>query len=373
MNADFESAAVSMESGYCLWVGAGVTRQLAGTHGQVPLWSEITAELEWQAGIEAPPGADFPHRLQRCHAAIGDVEFQRSLRRRYVTELAVAVLAQVRRALDAGQMVPASMRALAKLGALANPIVSFNIEPFSSLMLARPGGPSRVVFQGRNGEPETIYQELSDRHQRLVYHPHGLATAVPVMTTQQYETNAQTLAFGQAIHAAFANTLAIVGMSLDDAYLREQIALHRASLRSVYWFNSAFPPALQAWAEAHDVTTVTVPWADFWAHWSAVRVALDEAELARAWYATIDEAAAEAEGGPLTGLLSGDPARTAKFPPALLAVLESARNEGVQRGESAEGRLVDGESPRAIELALRERMFKAGWSLPRIGRSFKSA
>jgi hypothetical protein len=68
---------------------------------------------------------------------------------------------------------------------LANPIVNFNIEPLSSLLLARPAGPVRIMFQQPKGKPAYTWREPGGRFQRLVYHPHGLATLDTVMTATQ--------------------------------------------------------------------------------------------------------------------------------------------------------------------------------------------
>jgi len=153
-------------------------------------------------------------------------------------------LSQAAELADAEDFLPDNLRALAALGQLANPIVSFNIEPVSSLLLARPAGPVRILFQQPLGKPAYTWREPRGRFQRLVYHPHGLVTASTVMTASEYQANSQTLAFGVAIHAAFSNTLAIVGMSLDDQYLRRQLDQFRESIGRIYWFNSQFSDEL---------------------------------------------------------------------------------------------------------------------------------
>src|SRR4029078_3895706 len=107
--------------------------------------------------------------------------------------------------------------------------------------------------------------------------------------------------FGLAVHASFGNSLAIVGMSLDDEYLRDHLQRYRASIGPIYWFNSHSPPELSAWAEAHGVTTVQVDWGEFWAQWRET-VKLESCDLAAAWYLAISEATAEAEGGSLGSL-----------------------------------------------------------------------
>ena len=261
----------ALEGGYCLWVGAGLTHQVAAGQAAVPLWDQITTELEAEAGIRGDGQADYPRRLDRCMASLGEARFRSYLREQYYTQLCEALLVQALASIDAEDFVPDGVRAVAALGQLANPIVSFNIEPLSSLLLARPAGPIRIVFQQPVGKPAYTWREPGGRFQRLVYHPHGLATVEPVMTATQYEANGQTLAFRLAVHAAFGNTLAIVGMSLDDDYLREQIESFRASIGLIYWFNSQFTDDKSSWAEKHRITTVRSAWRDFWQHWADCR------------------------------------------------------------------------------------------------------
>jgi len=197
--------------------------------------------------------------------------------------------------------------------------------------------------------------------------------AAPVMTSRQYEANQHTLAFAQAIHAAFANNLAIVGMSLDDEYLREQITRHRGSLRAVYWFNSQFPAAMKAWADENRVTTVQVPWATFWQHWDELPVDLDERELSLAWYLAVNEAASEAEGGPSGALARSLQGRNGAVPADLARLAGIASGHGRARGESGQAvGLINGQTPREIELAVRQRCLQQGWALPKVHRTFSA-
>jgi hypothetical protein len=244
MEMGLSEAVWALETGYCLWVGAGLTRQVAAGHTAVPLWSQLTVELESAAGIQVEHHIDFPNRLDKCRVLLGDSMFNSFLRERYYTDLCCALLSQAAELADAEDFLPDNLRALAALGQLANPIVSFNIEPVSSLLLARPAGPVRILFQQPLGKPAYTWREPRGRFQRLVYHPHGLVTASTVMTASEYQANSQTLAFGVAIHAAFSNTLAIVGMSLDDQYLRRQLDQFRESIGRIYWFNSQFSDEL---------------------------------------------------------------------------------------------------------------------------------
>jgi len=83
------------------------------------------------------------------------------------------------------------------------------------------------------------------------------------MTASQYKVNRETLAFRLAIHAAFGNTLVIVGMSLNDDYLRQQIEASRASLEEIYWFDSQFPGRLATWAQQHEIKMAKIDWSTF--------------------------------------------------------------------------------------------------------------
>jgi len=69
----------------------------------------------------------------------------------------------------AEDFVPVHIRSVAALGQLANPIVSFNIEPLSSIILARPGGPVRILFQSGADRPRYTWRESGGRFQRIVF------------------------------------------------------------------------------------------------------------------------------------------------------------------------------------------------------------
>ncbi len=344
---------------------------MASGHTAVPLWDELTLELESEAGVHSGDKKDFPHRLDECVTLLGESVFRSFLRERYYTEFCCALLSQAVTLLDSEDFVPDSVRAVARLGQLANPIVSFNIEPLSSLVLARPAGPVRILFQQPQGKPSYTWREPGGRFQRLAYHPHGLATHDAVMTATQYEANRQTLAFGLAVHASFSNTLAIVGMSLDDAYLRRHIEQFRSSIGPIYWFNSQFSDELSSWANEHGITTVRSQWGDFWQHWSTLPIDLERRDVAVAWYLAVSEAVEEAEGGSLGSLERSlskmQPRDGSRGISSLAAYLAQG---GTAAGEPGKGRLVGGKEPREIELKLRTRMADAGVPLPIISKKY---
>jgi hypothetical protein len=326
--------------------------------------------MEATAGVDAPVDEDFPTRLDRCAARLGHKRFQSRLRERYYTQVAESLLSQALELVEAEDFVPEPIRSLAALGQCANPIVSFNIEPISSLLLGRPAGPVRIVSYKTRGRPTQRWQEPGDRFQRLVYHPHGLATADPIMTASQYETHHETLAFQLAIHAAFGNTLAIVGMSLDDEYLRQQIENYRASLETVYWFNSAFPARLAVWANRNSITTVKTEWTAFWDLWREdMHVNIERHDFCGAWYLAVQQAAAEASGGSLGDLkriVADQPWADDPAARGLRELAEELSDAGERLGEPGRERLINGQHPREIELAVRERMQNANIPTPMI-------
>ena len=376
MAMDVEQAIWAVSEGYCLWVGAGLTRQLAGGHAAVPLWDEITSELESAAGVRRAGKKDFPTRLDRCLNKLGRNVFRSFLRQRYYTRLCEVILVQAELALEGGDGVPAHLRSIANLGQLANPIVSFNIEPLSSLLLGRAAGPVRLMVQQPRGKPSQTWRESGEaggRFQRLVYHPHGLATAESVMTATQYRTNSQTLAFGLAVHASFGNTLVIVGMSLDDAYLRRQIERFRPSIGSIYWFNSRFSRRLSSWAAGLDINCVNAPWDAFWQEWDRLRTDLDRHQLAAAWYMAVGEAVEEVEGGSL-GSLERSLTSTASggIPDEFQRLASRLAEVGRRVGEPGKPQWSGSKTPREIELALRDRLIRDQIPLPSITKKVGS-
>jgi hypothetical protein len=139
---DFNRAKRKLADGYCLWVGAGVTKQL--WQGALQ-WDELTKKLEGLADLAADQSAPYPERLQRCSEKLGADEFRKWLRKIYYTELCEAMLRRAARSLGEDRLVPPEAYGIAALGQLANPIVSFNIEPFSSTLLSRSGGSARII------------------------------------------------------------------------------------------------------------------------------------------------------------------------------------------------------------------------------------
>ena len=365
---DLNEATGVLEEGFCLWVGAGLTLHISSGHANVPLWPKLTQEMERTFELTERSDPEYPERLDACLRRAGDAQFMRFLRERYYTGLSAGLLTSAAEHLDRADFIPRASRQVAAFGQLANPIVSFNIEPFSSLLLARPGGPVRLIpYVDRR--PPTEVGEPHNRFKRIVFHPHGLITGDCVMTKSQYELKNQTLAYGLAIHSAFGNNLAIVGMSLQERDLQAQLLKFRSQLNRVIWLDHVFAEELVSWADQCEVDRVVVDWPLFWDHWiDRVHVAVDEAGLCAAWYLVLHEAVAEVEGGVLGELkrvIARMPANPARA--GLVESVEGMAEVGRMRGEPGEPLTLDFE-PHTVLLRVGRRIQEAGFHLPMVRR-----
>lgn len=365
---DWYPAIATLEQGFCLWVGAGLTKHFAGEGAAVPLWDELTMNLERVAGVVVSAESDFPERLESCQQKIGKDVFQKLLRKTYYTEFCSSLLEYAAKSLEDVNFVPKELRQAAALGQLANPIVSFNIEPLSSVLLGRPAGPTRILPYLQDKNRRVLERkELFHRFQRIIYHPHGLINGTCVITKSDYEANNQSLAFGLAIHAAFGNNLAIVGMSLQDKYLRRHIQSFRSQIKDVIWFNSSFSDESLSWAQKHNIKPVLMSWPDFWKSWASLGVRLDETELCAAWYLTILEASDELEGGALGAFSQSfkQHLNLNKKDGILEQMIEAWKNAGETSGEPGDGKLVIGMKPSEIVSKICKRISAKGIELPK--------
>jgi len=361
-------AVTSLESGFCLWIGAGVTKQILADKKLAPLWSDLTRELEEYAGLI--PGSEkdgrYPERLGLVfeHLQYDEPEnfgeptlFRKYIRTRLLTEVCVDLLRTAHATPLQGDLIPARIRQVACFGQLANPIVSFNVEDLSSVLLARPGGPVRILPYSKGKAGEVGWHEPSGTFQRIVYHPHGLITSHPVMTKSDYTEKDSTLAFALAIHLAFRNNLVIVGMSLDDEYLRAQIREGRDQIDDIFWFNSAFREDQLDWAEKARVQVVEIPWDDFWAYGTRLRVEINEWQLHVAWWLALTLALDEAQGGHIDKwaqlMKQTDPDRVRRF-----SQLSS------EYGERGQGNGLDFDAPGAVQEIARETEARFKMGLP---------
>ncbi len=277
---ELESALTRLRANsYCLWIGAGVTKQLSLMGTTVaPDWNELTTALEAEASIVPDDATSLPLRMNRCQTELGLSQFQQAVRRLLLEPVESAIIDSW----SPGQAASLQLQQLAALGRRANPIVNFNIETYSSEAIAGPWGPWRAaVFYRELGGHRVGTQQSRDAGSRFpvrVLHPHGAMdlSGLVVLTQRDYDQLNGTLALQVSVHAAFDTDLAIVGMSLDDDYLRAQLQQFRPQLRQIIWFLSEQPnQEIQRWVEANRITVVLAPWSKFWAE--AQRILLDTA------------------------------------------------------------------------------------------------
>lgn len=291
-----------LETGICLWMGAGTTTHLGRAIGaRVPGWGDLTADLEREASISSTNAtASFPERLDECLNRLGGEHFRHRIARAIHGPLCTGL---VRYAHDHRQRLSEIPDAAWQLGALgwrANPIVNFNVETFTSMLAARPAGACRILpFRLRANPADVGYEQLERGADftRVVYHPHGAVnyTGDAVMTASEYAAHEGSLAYVLAVSAAFENNLWICGMSLDDAYLREALARYRRQIRNVRWFDSKAALAKHGdWARDNQVTCVAVDWTVFW---QVVQRDLGpqtrRSGVMTAWFSVLDTAMAE--------------------------------------------------------------------------------
>jgi hypothetical protein len=170
---------LDLETGICLWIGAGVTTHVARSiGGTVPDWNGITTELETMAGlsVSSEMRSSNPERLHSCMQRLGPQVFRQAVSRQIYGELCAALARFAHRNRGHLAKPPDSASQLAALGWLANPIVNFNVETLTSYLVARPGGPCRILpYRIRDASRKDAFeeQEESSDFWRTVYHPHG--------------------------------------------------------------------------------------------------------------------------------------------------------------------------------------------------------
>jgi hypothetical protein len=100
---------------------------------------------------------------------------------------------------------------------------------------------------------------------------------------------------------AFENKLAIVGMSLEDQYLREQIRSFRRQIDTIYWFTDRVSAETESWAWSNNVTLVRQPWPVFWDRVASILPGpIREARLCQTWRIAVSEAFNECFARPHT-------------------------------------------------------------------------
>lgn len=258
-------------SGYALWVGAGIDVYL--TRGKAPTWEGFVQKLETENPNPSSRTTDLPARVKWFERCKSRAELIERVKRYIVNPVAAAVLeigseSRLRhRAPDPwpnNADLPGEFENLARLGRLANPIVNFNYTIEASRLLREASAPMRILSMdcrdmddsGRSREAPMLD----------VIHPHGVARGFGdgcMLTGGDYAR--QVLAFEVAVAAAYQKPLMIVGMSLDDGYLREKLARFRSEVGEIFWFRSDGEHGHDDWAKDNRVEIVrSFSWNDFW-------------------------------------------------------------------------------------------------------------
>jgi hypothetical protein len=259
--------------GYCLWIGAGVTTHISKAGGfPTPGWKELVETLEDAAQLQSPSfSCSFQERLEAVRNKLGRKVFQKKIRK-LLTQLANGIIA-LGNVNKNKFKIPAEVIQIASLGVLANQIVNFNLETITSALLASPTGPYKIKsfeppIVGASGLGSNKGSKSKDHYQRSIYHPHGTIDlhGLCILTKSDYKSMQGTLALQLAVHAAFQECLAIVGMSLEDEYLREQICQFRGQIKDIIWFTHSEPPEhMRKWLWENNVYVVLVStWIEFW-------------------------------------------------------------------------------------------------------------
>jgi hypothetical protein len=331
---DWEKAQLDLETGICLWIGAGVSTHLSRSiGGSVPDWGDLTRALETEAHLpESKRQGSFPERLQACTNKLGSARVRRKIGRDIYGQLCLQIAQFAYKHRGTLGELPEAVTQLAALGWRANPIVNFNIETFTSILAARPGGPCRILpYRIREDLATSVYeeQEGGSDFPRVVYHPHGAVnySGHAVMTSDEYATHNGSLAYLLAVAAAFENNLWICGMSLDDEYLREALARHKRQINNIRWFNTEHELAKhESWARQNDITAVPVDWQVFWQRvGTALEPQIRRSGAMSAWYCVIEAAMSE--------LLDGTPSEQRAELARLIPDLGIAKGKGSSQGE----------------------------------------
>lgn len=273
MNLD-EALSLMCHKGYCLWIGAGVTIHLTSESTEPTwTWEQFVERLE---NISKLKVSDFkcslPKRLEVVQSKLGREMFQKAVRTTLILSLVNSVIS-IAKQYSSPFTIPPAVQQIACLGTLANSIVSFNIESITSFLLAKPGGPYLIkVFLPPVPGASAIHVRkeggVRGRYKRSVYHPHGCIdiAGLCVLTESDYNAMKGTLAFELACHAAFQEILVVVGMSLEDKYLRDQIEKFRACIPKIIWFICGDQSSeIQKWVGENDVELIKVSsWPHFW-------------------------------------------------------------------------------------------------------------
>lgn len=293
-----QAIGIMKNGNHCLWVGAGVTMQLVGPANALS-WSALVDKLELEAGLTPPSGnPELPERLERCKARLGESKFRQVVRAELHDRIYQRIIQMALDADKSGSIdVPKELKALAYLGAIGNPIVSFNIELATAIALSASNGPALIKSYSKSIAHHLAYN-IGFRPVRLarkVFLPHGcLELADCVLTTDEYKTHEASMSFQLATHQSYASGLFIVGMSLGDAYLLEQIRTFRRWMGEIYWVQPNADDNSKKLATQYDLTLIEEgSWQDFWSFFTSplhADLCPAPADLYQVWIKLIEDA-----------------------------------------------------------------------------------
>jgi hypothetical protein len=250
--------------GYTVWFGAGVG--IAMTRGAAPSWKSLISGLTVETDLPADWTArDYPSRLDWIASQKGHRAFRAALRRAVVEPMLAA------------EIEPQVVKDMAVIGLRAGALVSFNIEIVSAIPLSVGRGGSFVPRAYRRPEAESMLKPWTGGGVvgSAVFFPHGILDLEGncVITKSEYDAHRMSLAVGTAVNLCLGGDLLIVGMSLDDAYLRDAILQHRRWIRDVFWVDSRFQH--EEWARVANVHCVRASYGEIWSEIATAHIAHD--------------------------------------------------------------------------------------------------
>lgn len=293
--------------GFTLWLGAGAS--VAATRATLPTWHALVADLS-----ATPTDGDFPDRLERLSQELTHAEFRKQLRLRLLGSVDVS-------SFDCDNLVQQAV-----IAARAGALVSFNIEFLSAAALC-------LLRGGENFLPRTLEERspfgvdvTSDTRPGIVgspiYFPHGLLLkGNTVLTKSEYDRHCASFAMATAVHLCIGADLLILGMSLDDSYLRDAILQNRRWIRDVLWIGERDRFRHTEWARVAHVTCVDAPNADVWSRLNSAILDSDEGEKTLTKWA-------EGRRGQLTGFINSVLEHRDSFPVRLQTKAQTLLAEG---------------------------------------------
>jgi hypothetical protein len=285
--------------GFCLWVGAGIGLTISSeTKSKVPSWKALVDDLEKEFKVCTPDFmATLPERLEVVKRVSTSYNFKQKLRELILKPMCHSILEHVEMG-DGG--VPKCIELISRIGLISNPIINFNVESITSKILCAGGGHYTIKSFGKLTEKEnfninnsTKYTSsdgkmIGRRFKRSIYHPHGYLSgySTTIFSEQEYNKLSNSLAFQLATHSAFDEILVILGMSLDDQYLRNQLTLFRSEIRRILWFQKKgdISSDVKAWCWSNNIEIIDVhSWFDFWNGVDQVFAQVEKEDLNEMW------------------------------------------------------------------------------------------